>query len=179
MVQSPSWEANWFAASQEILRISRKRKVHYRTHKRPPPVSILGQLDPVHTPSHPTSWRSILILSSHLHLCLPSDHLPSGFPTNPVHVSPLPHTRYMPCPSHSSPFYHPSSIVWAVQIIKLLVMSFSLLPCHFVPLRLKYSPQHPVLKHPLSTCYLDVQLLEWKTTVNKIELGYYVTKGAH
>ena len=35
MVQSPSWAANWFAASQEIPRISRKPKVHYRTHKRP------------------------------------------------------------------------------------------------------------------------------------------------
>jgi len=34
MVQSPSWEANWFAASQEIPRISRNAKVHYRTHKR-------------------------------------------------------------------------------------------------------------------------------------------------
>jgi len=43
MVQSPSWEVNWFAASQEIPRISRNPKVHYRTHKRPPPVSILGQ----------------------------------------------------------------------------------------------------------------------------------------
>ena len=36
MVQSPSWEANWFAASQEIPRISRNPNVHYRTHKRPP-----------------------------------------------------------------------------------------------------------------------------------------------
>jgi len=35
MVQSPSSEANWFAASQEIPRISRNPKVHYRTHKRP------------------------------------------------------------------------------------------------------------------------------------------------
>ena len=43
MVQSPSWEANWFAVSQEIPRISRYPEVHYRTHKRPPPVSILGQ----------------------------------------------------------------------------------------------------------------------------------------
>ena len=50
MVQSPSWEANWFAASQEIPRISRNPKVHYRTHKRPPPVSILGQPNPVHIP---------------------------------------------------------------------------------------------------------------------------------
>ena len=38
MVQSPSWEANWFAASQEIPRISRNPKVHYRTHKRPSPI---------------------------------------------------------------------------------------------------------------------------------------------
>jgi len=29
MVQSPSWEANRFAASQEIPRISRNLKVHY------------------------------------------------------------------------------------------------------------------------------------------------------
>ena len=48
MVQSPSWKANWFAASQEIPRISRNPKVHYRTYKRPPPVSILGQPNPVH-----------------------------------------------------------------------------------------------------------------------------------
>jgi len=48
MVQSPSWEANWFAASQEIPCISRNPKVHCRTHKRPPPISILGQPNPVH-----------------------------------------------------------------------------------------------------------------------------------
>jgi len=33
MVQSPSWEANWFAASQEMPSISWNPKVHYRTHK--------------------------------------------------------------------------------------------------------------------------------------------------
>jgi hypothetical protein len=43
MVQSPSLTADWLAASQEIPRISRNPKVHYRTHKRPPPVPILGQ----------------------------------------------------------------------------------------------------------------------------------------
>ena len=51
MVQSPSWEANWFAASQEIPRISRNPKVHYRAHKRPPPVTILDQPSPVHIPT--------------------------------------------------------------------------------------------------------------------------------
>ena len=60
---------NWFAASQEIPRISRKPKVHYRTHKRPPPVSILGQPNPIHIPTshlleihpniiHPSTPRS-------------------------------------------------------------------------------------------------------------------------
>ena len=51
-VQSPSWAAIWFAATQEIPRISRNPKVHYRTHKRPPPVSILGQSNPVQSTSH-------------------------------------------------------------------------------------------------------------------------------
>ena len=50
-VQSPSSEANWFAASQEIPRISRNPKVHCRTRERPPPVSILGQPNPVHIPT--------------------------------------------------------------------------------------------------------------------------------
>ena len=69
MVQSHSWAANWFAASQEIPRISRNPKVHYRTHKRPPSVSILGQSNPVHIPTshlleihpnitHPSTPRS-------------------------------------------------------------------------------------------------------------------------
>ena len=51
MVQSPSWAANWFAASQEIPHISRNPKVHYRTHMHPPTVSILGQPNPVYIPT--------------------------------------------------------------------------------------------------------------------------------
>ena len=47
MVQSPSV----LAASQEIPRISRNPKVHHHTHKRPPPVSILGQPYPVRIPT--------------------------------------------------------------------------------------------------------------------------------
>ena len=51
MVQSPSWETNWSASCQETPRISRNPKVHYRNHKRPPPVSSLDQPNPVHIPT--------------------------------------------------------------------------------------------------------------------------------
>jgi hypothetical protein len=46
----------------------------------------------------------------------------------PVYTSPLPHTCYMPNPSHSSRFDHPNYIWCGVQIIKFLVVKFSPLP---------------------------------------------------
>ena len=62
-------------------------------------------------PTHPTSWITILKLSfpsasgsSKLTLFLRFPH------QNPVYTSPLPHTRYMPRPSHSSLFDRPNSI---------------------------------------------------------------------
>jgi len=62
MEKSPSLEANLFAAIQEIPRISRNPNVPYRTHKRPPPVSILGQPIPVHiTTFHILEIRPIII----------------------------------------------------------------------------------------------------------------------
>jgi hypothetical protein len=65
MQHSPSWEANWFSAIQEIPRILRNPKVHYRIHKYPPAVSILSQLNTLHT-------RTSHFLKIHLNIILPS-----------------------------------------------------------------------------------------------------------
>ena len=93
MVHSPSSEANWFAASQEIPRILWNPKVHYRTHKRPTPVVILGQPNPVHIPTshlleippniiHPSTTRS------------PQWSLSLRFPhQEPIRPPPLTHKR--------------------------------------------------------------------------------------
>ena len=124
MVQSLSWEANWFAASQEFPRISRNPKVHYRTHKHPPTISILGQPNPVHIPT----FHFLEIRPNIIHPSTPRSPLWSlsfRFPQqDPIHPPLLTHTRHMPSPSHSSLFYCPHNIGWGVQIISLLVMHY-------------------------------------------------------
>ena len=98
MVQSPSWEATWFAVSQEIPRNSRNPKVHYRTHKRPPRVSILGQPNPVHIPtSHLLEIRPNIIHPSMPRSAQwsPSLRFPHQDPIHPL-SSPIPAT----CPAH-------------------------------------------------------------------------------
>jgi hypothetical protein len=80
---SPSWEAANCAATQVLPSILWNPKVHHRVHKCPPAVPIRSQIDQS-TPSHPIPLRSILILSTHLRLGLPSSLLSSGFPTNNI-----------------------------------------------------------------------------------------------
>ena len=50
MEQSAPWDANRFAASQEITRILWKTKVFYLMYKCSPPFPILSQINPVHAP---------------------------------------------------------------------------------------------------------------------------------
>ena len=106
-----SFLRNCFAASQEIPRISRNPKVHYRTHKCPPPVPILVQTDPVHMPTshlleiHPNIIHPSMPRSLQWSLSLRFPH------QEPIRPPVLTRTRRMPSTSHSSRFYHPHNIL--------------------------------------------------------------------
>ena len=86
-------------------------EVHYRIHNCPPPVPILSQLHPVQT-----STSHFLKIHFNTSIILPSTPgSPKWSPShrfhhhNLVYTSPIPHTRYMPRPSHSR-FYHRNSM---------------------------------------------------------------------
>ena len=64
-------------------------------------LSWASPIQPIY--SHPTSWRSILILSTHLRLGLPSGLLPSGFPSKTLYT----------------PFYSPIRATCPVHLILL------------------------------------------------------------
>ena len=77
-------------------------EVHYRTHKRPPPVPILGQPNPVHIPTthlleiHPNIIHTSTPRSPQWSLSLRFPH------QEPIHPPLLTHTRHVSSPSHSS-----------------------------------------------------------------------------
>jgi hypothetical protein len=51
----------------------------------------------------------------------------------------------------------------------VLIMKFSPLPCYLVPLRPKYSPPHPILKHPQPTFLPQCQRPSFTLIRNNME----------
>ena len=72
-------------------------EVHYHIHNCHLSLSWATSIQSL--ASHPTSWRSVLILSSHLCLGLPSGLFPSGFPTKTLYT-PLLSPLCTTCPAH-------------------------------------------------------------------------------
>ena len=65
---------------------------------------------------HPTSWRSIIILSTHLRLGLPSGLFPSGFPTK---------TPYTPSSHPYAPHAQPISLVMDILLLEKCLNPFT------------------------------------------------------
>ena len=98
MQQSPSWEASVTSASQEIIFIWWNPKVHYRIHKGRPTLPILSKIDPIHV-------SPFDLLKNHFNIVFPTIPTSSEWSLylKSLHQnSRIPHTRYMPHPSHSS-----------------------------------------------------------------------------
>ena len=101
-------------------------KIHYRTHKRPPPVPVLGQPNPVHTPSshlleiHPNiihsstsrspQWSpSLRFPTKTLYTPSPHPHAPHGQPISFFSIL-SPAQYWVRCTDHLAPRYAISSI---------------------------------------------------------------------
>jgi hypothetical protein len=132
---SPSWEPTNCAATQEFPRILWNSKVHYSAHKNPPLVPILSQIGPVHTiPSYLSMIH--FNIATHLRLGLLSGLFPFDFSSISYMHSSCLHLCYMPCLSHP-PWLDHSNYTWRrAQVMKFLIMQFSLTSRHFLSLLL-------------------------------------------
>ena len=116
--QGPSWEANSFSASQTITRILCNQCSLPHSQE---PVTCRYPEQDLHRPFLPCQTFKIhfnIILSSKSRSSKSSLSLRSPHP-NPEYISTVAHTCHIPRPSHSSWFYHPNNIWWAIQIRKL------------------------------------------------------------
>ena len=143
-------------------------KVPHRTDKCTPPVPILNQLHPV--PTTPSNFLkdhlNIIILYKSWSPQWPRSHrLPHQ---HPVHPNILPHTRHMPCQSHSSRFYHRT-------ILDKEHSSFSSSLCSFL-----HSPVTPSLLGPntlLNTLFSNTLSLRFSLNVRDQVSHPYKTTG--
>jgi hypothetical protein len=135
---SPYWRTANCAATQEFPRILWNPKVHYRVLKSPTRVPILSQINP------------ILITSSYLSKIYFNIVCPPPPWSSQWSLSNWLSRKYPP------PFVlHHSNYTWrGVQVMKLLIMQFSLLHAP-VALPRGHSPRYQLERSPGGTLWID------------------------
>jgi hypothetical protein len=103
MDQSVSWENNGLQLVKIFPEFYGTRKFITAFTSPPPPTC------PYTVPARSSPFPHIPLLEDSSYYLLPSLRFSNP---KPVYASPLPHTRYMRRPSHSSRFYHPNNIGW-------------------------------------------------------------------
>jgi hypothetical protein len=135
----PSWEAVSCAATQELPNIDGTQRFIIVFTSPLLALSLAGWIQSI--TSHHISLRSILILSTRLRLCLPSVSFLLTLPPISYMHSSLPHSCYMPCPSHPHWLKH-SNYTWRrikfmklhiTQFLQPPVQMFSSTPCSQTP----------------------------------------------
>jgi hypothetical protein len=120
-----------------------KSQPTFRRNMSPPSSGLKNNL----SKNQPEAGHSTCLIL--LHLSFPSGSFLLAFSLSSLCIL-LPHACSMPCPSH--PLFDHSNYIWQRIQFSKLIMQFSSPFCYFIPLRPKYSPQHPVTKH--SQCIL-------------------------
>ena len=101
---------------------------------------------------------------------LPSDLFLSGFPTKTLYalLSPIRATY----PAHLILDYITRTILGEqYRSLSSSLCSFLHSPCYLVPLRHKYSPQHPILKHPQPTSMFAATVHIFKSSYSAVHKG--------
>jgi hypothetical protein len=152
MEQSPFesfWEVNRFSRGQKNYRYFVKSKSKL-PHLQVLIICLYFKPHQCNPCPQPTSWRSILMLSCYPGLDFPRDLISSVSPPKSCMDISSPHTCYIFLLSISPDLI--TAIIFR-EVTDQSVLNYLVSPLHWylVPFRLKYSPQHSILRRPQST----------------------------